>query len=154
MDKTQSVMAINSLRPRQHGSHFADDTFKPIFLNENIRISIKILLKFVPKVPINNIPALVQIMAWRQPGDKPLSEPMMVCLLTHVCVTRPQWVNGCSYLLHDSIPLVVCWPWPSSWNLASVRFYPILSLKLVRMITHHLLKLGSPNLTRGAKQLP
>ena len=43
---------------------------------------------------INNIPALVQIMAWRQPGGKPLSEPMMVKLLTHMCVTRPQWVNG------------------------------------------------------------
>ena len=35
-------------------------------------------LKFVPKGPINNIPALVQIMAWCWPGDKPLSEPMMV----------------------------------------------------------------------------
>ena len=32
-------------------------------------------MKFVPKGPINNIPALVQIMAWRRPGDKPLSEP-------------------------------------------------------------------------------
>ena len=42
--------------------------------------------------PINNIPALVQIMAWRRPGDKPLSEPMMVRLLTHICVTWPQWV--------------------------------------------------------------
>ena len=33
--------------------------------------------------PINNIKALVQIMAWRRPGDKPLSEPMLVSLLTH-----------------------------------------------------------------------
>ena len=33
---------------------------------------------FVPKRPINNIPALGQIMAWRRPGDKPLSEPMIV----------------------------------------------------------------------------
>ena len=48
---------------------------------------------FVPKVRINNIPALVQIMAWRRPGDKSLSEPMMVSLLMHICVTRPQWVN-------------------------------------------------------------
>ena len=54
---------------------------------------IKISLKFVPKGPINNIPALAQIMAWRRPGDKPLSEPMMVSLTTHICVTRPQWVN-------------------------------------------------------------
>ena len=78
---------------RQNGRHFADDIFKCIFLNENVLISIKISLKFIPKGPINNIPALVQIMAWRRPGDKPLSEPMMVNLLTHICVTRPQWVN-------------------------------------------------------------
>ena len=32
-------------------------------------------------------------MAWRRPGDKPLSEPMMVRLPTHICVTQPQWVN-------------------------------------------------------------
>ena len=81
---------LNSLRPRQNGRNFADDTFKCIFLNENISISIKISLKFVPNGPINNIPALVQIMAWRRPGDKPLSEPMMVNLPTHICVTRPQ----------------------------------------------------------------
>ena len=40
----------------------------------------KISLKFVPKGSINNIPALVQIMAWRRTGDKPLSEPMMTQL--------------------------------------------------------------------------
>ena len=67
--------------------------FKCIFLKENVWISIKISLKFVPTGPINNIPALVQIMAWRRPGDKPLSEPMMVNLLTHICVSRPQWVK-------------------------------------------------------------
>ena len=33
-------------------------------------------------------------MAWRRPGDKPLSEPMTVKLLTHICVTRPQLVNS------------------------------------------------------------
>ena len=86
---------INTLRPRQHGRHFPDNIFKYIFLNENACISITISLKFVPKGPINKIPSLVQIMAWRRPGDKPLSEPMMVCLLTHICVTRPQWVKLC-----------------------------------------------------------
>ena len=85
---------LNTLRPRQNGRRFADDTFKRIFLNENVRISIKISLKFVPKGSINNNPALVQIMAWRWSGDKPLSEPMMVSLLTHICITQPQWVNS------------------------------------------------------------
>ena len=88
-----SCSLLNTLRPRQNGRHFADDVFKCIILNGNLWISIKISLKFVPKGPINNIPALVQIMTWRRPGDKPLSEPMMVRLPTHICVTRPQWVN-------------------------------------------------------------
>ena len=82
-----------TLRPRQNGRHFADDIFKCIFLNENVWIPIEISLKFVPHGSINNIPGLVQIMAWRRPGDKPLSEPMIVSLLTHICVTRPQWVK-------------------------------------------------------------
>ena len=88
-----SLTNVDTLRPRQNGRHFADDIFKCIFSNENVWILIKISLKFVPKGPINNNPALVQIMAWRRSGDKPLFEPMMVSLLTHICVTRPQWVN-------------------------------------------------------------
>ena len=58
---------------------FADDIFKWIFSNENVWIAVTISLKFVPEGPINNIPALVQIMAWRWTGDKPLSEPILVC---------------------------------------------------------------------------
>ena len=85
---------LNTLRLRQNGRHFADDIFTFILLNENVWISTNIPLKFVPKGQINNILALVQIMAWRRPGDKPLSEPMVVSLLTHICVTRPQWINN------------------------------------------------------------
>ena len=81
---TIQTSSVNTLRPRQNGRHFADDTFKLISVNENVRILIKISLKFVPKGPINNIAALVQIMACRRPGDKPLSEPMIVILLTHI----------------------------------------------------------------------
>ena len=47
----------------------ADDIFKCIFLNENDRIPIQISLKFVPKIPIDNKRALVQVMAWRRTGD-------------------------------------------------------------------------------------
>ena len=94
LSKVYKLMNVfNTMRPRQNCRHFADDTFNRIFVNENVRISIKFSLKFAPKGPINNIPALVQIMAWRRPRDKPLSGPVMVSLLTHICVTRPQWVN-------------------------------------------------------------
>ena len=53
---------LNTLGPRRNEQHFADDIFIRIFFNGNVWISIKISLKFVPKGPINNIPALVQIM--------------------------------------------------------------------------------------------
>ena len=93
---------VNTLRPRQNGRHFADAIFKWMFLNENVWIPIKISLKFIPKGPINNILVLVQIMAWHRSGNEPLSEPMMVRLLTHICVARPQWVNT----------LRLRWNWP------------------------------------------
>ena len=86
------IVGISAPKPRQNGHHFPD-IFKWIFLNENVWISIEILLKFVPDGPTNTITALVQIMAWRRPGDKPLSEPILVSLLTHIYVNRPQWVK-------------------------------------------------------------
>ena len=59
------------------GAILADDIFKRIFLNENVSISIQISLKFVPKGPIENKSALVQVMAWRRTGNKSLPEAMM-----------------------------------------------------------------------------
>ena len=67
--------------------------FQTHFLEWNCLNSMNISLKFVPKGQINNIPALVQIMAWCRTDDKPLSEPMMVRLPTYMCFTRPQWVK-------------------------------------------------------------
>ena len=90
---------IKTLRPKKNGWHFSDD----IFLNENIQILIIIWLKFVHGVQINNTQALVQIIAWCRPGDKPLSESgVRVSLLTHIYMhhPRPQWVNP---LMHDGV---------------------------------------------------
>ena len=109
---------FNTLRPRQYGRHFPDDIFKCIFVSENVLIWIQISLKFVHRGPINNIPSLVQIIAWRRPGDKPLSEPIMIILLMHICVTRPQWVNSC--MIMNSFKLM------RGWERFNIRF--ILSL--------------------------
>ena len=65
---------------------FRQRPFWCIFLNENVWIFIKMSLKLVPMGLIGNKWALVQVTAWCRPGDKPLSEPMMVSLLTHICV--------------------------------------------------------------------
>ena len=55
----------------------ADDIFNCIFLNENDRIPIQISLKYVPRSPSDNKPALLQVMAWRRTSDKPLPGAMM-----------------------------------------------------------------------------
>ena len=56
---------------------FSQTTCSNAFFNENIYISNKISLNYIPWGPIDNILALVQIIAWRRPGDKTLSEPML-----------------------------------------------------------------------------
>ena len=68
---------FNSSPPEQNCRHFADDICKCIYVNEKFCISIQVSLKFVPKGLIENKTALVQIMAWRPKGNKPLSEPML-----------------------------------------------------------------------------
>ena len=69
---------FNALGQRQNGRLFPDDNFKRIFANENVWVSIKYLTEVCSQGSIDNIPALVQIMAWRRTGDKPLSEAMLV----------------------------------------------------------------------------
>ena len=118
----QCWLIINTLRLRQNGCHFLDNVFKWTFLNENVWISDKISLKFVAKGPINNIPAFIEIMACCHSGDKPLSEPMMVILLTHTCVTRPQWVKWCPVAFTSG-----------TFHRRHCRFQ---SLKCVKKITH------------------
>ena len=99
---------FNTLRPIWNGRYFADDISKCIFVNENSRIPIRISLKLVPKGLINNIPILVQIMAWRRPHDKPLSEPINVSLPTHICVT--QWIDFNRNCIHYKVSDEITYP--------------------------------------------
>ena len=112
--RIRSIFYLSTLRLKQNGGHFADNIFKCIFLNENVWILIYISLRFVPKGPINNIPVLVWIMVWCCPGNKPLSEPTMVSLRTHICITHPQSVNYegtvCQMLLCRTIS-----SWDRTW---------------------------------------
>ena len=97
----------------------------------------KMSLKLVPKGPINNIPALFQIINWCRLGDKPLSEamlgdktssePMIVNLLTLIFVSRPQWVkhkhNYCTRI--EVILLLPQYQWTNlkdnGWYIAWTR---------------------------------
>ena len=68
-------------------TNLADGNFKCIFLNENDRIPVLISLKFVPKNPIDNKLAVIQVMAWRRTGDTPLPE-LMLTQFTDVYMRR------------------------------------------------------------------
>ena len=119
-----------SLMPRHNGCHFADHGFKCFFLN--VWISIKISPKFVPKCLINNILALVQIMAWHRPGDKPLSEPKMVGL-THTFVTRPHWVKELGRI--GPIQLTSARFWPAPRTVKFCIFIGFIMYRCVTLIT-------------------
>ena len=103
----------------------------------------KISLKFVPKSPIDNIPALFQIMAWRRPGYKPFSEAMMVNLLTHICFARPQWVK-IMYLLYRistyrTITCAICGIWRIFdwiWIFALRSFGATVRHCIMTLVTH------------------
>ena len=67
--------SCNSSAPRQKGRQFRSDVFKCIFVNENVWIVLKMsLLTFASEVRIDNITALVHIMAWRRLGDHYLKQ--------------------------------------------------------------------------------
>ena len=72
-------------------TNISQTTFSNVFSSMKMfEFRSKISLEFVPKGPINKIPELFQIMAWRRACDKPLSEAILVDLLTQKCVTWPQ----------------------------------------------------------------
>ena len=91
-------------------AHWAETKWTPFrrrhfhvnLLELDISILTKISLNFHAKGLINTIPALVEIMAWHQPGNKPLSEPMMIIILMH------QWVKHCTYHI-DCASLHILW---------------------------------------------
>ena len=76
-NKPKSWCKFNFSPTGQNGRHFAENTLKCIFINLKFCILIPISLKFVPKGPIANTSALVQVMAWCQTGDKPLPEVIL-----------------------------------------------------------------------------
>ena len=117
--------ALNTLWDKMATNFLPTHFFKCISLNEIIWIPIKISLKFVPKGPISNYPSLVQIMAWHQSGDKPLFEPMMISLPTHICVTRTQWVKS-------SLPMLPSY-WPSRVYAGSEKFNGVAHIKMIHI---------------------
>ena len=112
LDETYAAYIVTSFL-LSNVTHWGPDKiaaiFKCIFLNENVWILHTISLNCVPKVRINNIPALVQIMAWRRPDDSPISEPMMIRLLPRICVTQLQWVksNPFQHALRNGFSIII-----------------------------------------------
>ena len=99
-----SLKHTNSSPPEQNGRHFADEMFIRIFSNENVLIPNKISLKYITWGPIDNMSALVQITAWRRPGDKPLSEP----LLTQF-TDAYELAGRCGWHVYDMHDIISSW---------------------------------------------
>ena len=74
------------------------------------------------------ISALVQVMAWRRPGDKPFSEPMMVRLVMHICHTQPHWVKACEEFPYWSDDILI-WKY-GLWASITVTLDSSLSLMM------------------------
>ena len=111
---------INSLL--RIGYHTAAETKWPQFPRRYFQmhfpgwkcINLKCSLNFVSNGPINTIPSLVQVMAGRRPSDKPLSEIMLVSLLTYICVNRAQWVKY-TYFGELDNSIIFVYFWNSIW---------------------------------------
>ena len=114
---------FNSTSPEQNGRLFADDTFRCISLKENFWIFIRTSLIFISTGPTRNESALVRVTAWRQTGEKPLSEPNQCwpSSQTHtVHASRRRWV-GYEYNVYvchclnikidQSFCVVMTWRW-------------------------------------------
>ena len=121
-------IAMHSSTPRQNGGLFADDVFRWIFMNEKFCILIKISLKFVPKGSIDNIPALWQWPGANQATSHYLDHWVMIFLLTHICVTRPQQVNIYTAPSLHAVPPVKI---PSSLHWRHVNIKPQASRRFV-----------------------
>ena len=117
--RSSAVTCPSVLRPPL--MEVADNIFICIFLNETFWILIKISLKLVRKGPIANNSALVQIMAWRRIGDKPLSETMLTQFIdTYICGIRGRWVYAeLLFRKHKYAFILHYQPWNKCWNLLS-----------------------------------
>ena len=91
---------VNTLGPRQNDRHFPDDIFNCILLKENICLKFQIKCSKLYNLQYSSIgldnglaPTRRQAIIWT-----------IYRLPTHVCVTRPEWVN-------QIIKISICTQW-------------------------------------------
>ena len=98
-----------------------------------------LLLRFQLTI-FNNIPALVHIIAWHWPGDKPLFEPMMISLRKHICITQPQWVEESFITLNFYFVITRChtYIWHELSWIINIGFYlfSLANISKILMSTH------------------
>ena len=80
------------------GKHNKVKTFWPPFCRRNFQMNfleLNFRLQFHWSLLLRLALTIFEywVSKWRRSGHKPFSWAMMVSLLTHICVTRPQWVN-------------------------------------------------------------
>ena len=88
-----NVLLVNTLRQWQNGRHFVNDIFKCIFLNINVWIPIEISLKFNPGVQLTIFQHWFSQWLGNRCQSHCLNQWWLPSLPTHICFTRPLWVN-------------------------------------------------------------
>ena len=94
--RTSVALHINTSRPRQNGHHFADSFSKFISWMKIVNFAYNFTFHWIWFLIFHLTICKMshsQIMAWILNGSMPLSEPMTVSLLTHICVTQFQWIS-------------------------------------------------------------
>ena len=95
------------MRVRENDQHFAGNIFKYILLNENYCILIKMLLKFVHQIQVDNKSALVQVMAWCWTADELIiwTSDNPNCAMSYG-VARTQWIDEDNWCIYTVMSLL------------------------------------------------
>ena len=104
-----------ALRPRQDGCYFADDILQCMSPIKKFEFCLKFHWTLFQRLPSDNNSALVQIMAWRRAGDKPLSGPMMTWIVGLNMLMR-MW---CTIPVHQRYSSILNKSFPLTPDLAT-----------------------------------
>ena len=118
-------MKLNTWRLRQNGHHFPEDISNAFSWMKMHEFRVRLHWSLFPRAQLTIFQHLVQIMAWRRPDDKTLSEPMMVSLLTHICVTRPQWVKPYNHIYAQLFSIQTIYLWSVTMYNITRQWYQI-----------------------------
>ena len=137
-------LVLNTFKTRQNGRHFPDDIVKCKSSNENIYFD-KYFTAVCSRGPMNDIPALVQIMAWRRPGDNQLSEAITDTGINDLAIAKERETIICAHFM----PCIVFGNYTSKKNVYLDTHTIARTLKEVTLLSYVQVQMGTGQLLWG-----